>query len=130
MFNIAYCEENIVPHIAFNNIGCILRKSVIHSYLIFCDNDKNKKMLNNYVKVIYEVKKEVLSFVDELEDDHFVMGKDFMRFKFRTDDKLVYNQEINIPVCVILFSRVIKKVVFIIHRLNYKNVFMKVKITN
>ena len=32
-----------------------------------------------------------------------------MRFRFRTDDKLVYNKKINIPVCVILISSVIKK---------------------
>ena len=34
LFNIAYCEENSVPHIVFNNIECIFRKSGIHSYLI------------------------------------------------------------------------------------------------
>ena len=37
------------------------------------------------------------------------MGKDFMRFKFKTDDNLVYSQKINIPVCVISLSNVIKK---------------------
>ena len=31
-----------------------------------------------------------------------------MRFKFRTDDKLVYNKKINIPLCVISLSSVIK----------------------
>ena len=43
LFNIAYCEENRVPHIVFNNIECIFRKSGIHIYLIFCESDKNKK---------------------------------------------------------------------------------------
>ena len=37
------------------------------------------------------------------------MGKDFMRFRFKTDDKLVYNQEINISVCVISISSMLKK---------------------
>ena len=32
-----------------------------------------------------------------------------MRFKFRTDDKLVYNKKIVIPVCVISMSTVIKR---------------------
>ena len=27
LFNIAYCEENSVPHVVFNNIECIFRKS-------------------------------------------------------------------------------------------------------
>ena len=37
------------------------------------------------------------------------MGKDFMRFSFRTDDNLVYNQKITAKVCVISLSSVIKK---------------------
>ena len=47
IFNVYYCEENIVPHVAFNNIECIFRKSGVFSYLIFCESDKNKKMLDN-----------------------------------------------------------------------------------
>ena len=66
-------------------------------------------MLNRYVQVIDEIKKEILFFIDEFEDNYFVIGKDFMRFKFRTNDRLVYNQEINIPVCVVSISGVVKK---------------------
>ena len=107
LFSIAYCEENSAPHIVFNNIECI---SGIHSYLIFCETDKNKKMLNNYVRVIDKIKKEILSWVDvEFKDKIFIMGKIFMRFKFRTDNKLVYNKKINIQVCVISINSVIKK---------------------
>ena len=32
-----------------------------------------------------------------------------MRYKFGTDDSLVYNEKNNIPVCVISLSSVIKK---------------------
>ena len=32
-----------------------------------------------------------------------------MKFKFKTDDNLVYNKRINIPVCVIPLSSVIGK---------------------
>ena len=53
-------------------------------------------MLNRYVKVIDKIKQEILSFIDEYEDDLFIMGKDFTRFKFKTSDKLPYNQKINI----------------------------------
>ena len=58
-------------------------------------------MLDDYVKVIDGIKEEVLSFIGEFEDDLFIMGKDFMRFKFKANDKLPYNQKINVPVCVI-----------------------------
>ena len=71
LFNIAYCEENGVPRIVFNTIECIFRKSGIFSYLIFCESDKNKNTLNNYVQVIDEIKKEILSFEDESEKDYY-----------------------------------------------------------
>ena len=32
-----------------------------------------------------------------------------MRFKFRTDDELVYNKKINIPACAISSSSVVKE---------------------
>ena len=38
-----------------------------------------------------------------------MMGKDFMRFKFRNNNKLPYNKKINIPVCVISIGGAIKK---------------------
>ena len=100
----------VVPYIVFNNIECIFRKSGVFSYLIFCESEWNKKMLSRYVELIDEIKEEVLYFVDELEeDDLFIMGRDCMRFRFRTNDKLVYNREFNVPVCVISISSVIKK---------------------
>ena len=52
LFNMINCEENDAPDIVFNNIECIFRKSDVFSYLIFCESDKNKKMLDDYVKVI------------------------------------------------------------------------------
>ena len=35
LFNMSYCEENNAPHIVFNNIECIFRKSGAFSYSIF-----------------------------------------------------------------------------------------------
>ena len=87
LFNIAYCSEDSVSHIVFNNIECICRKSGIYSCLIFCESDKNKIMLDYYVSIIDQLKEELLSWTDE--GNYFVMGKDFMRFKFRTDNELV-----------------------------------------
>ena len=107
-FNMSYCEENNVPHV-FNNIECIFRKSGVFSYLIFCESDKNKKILDDYVKVIDGINEEVLSFIDEFEDEIFIMGQNFMRFRFKINDKLPSNQKINVPVCVVSMSSVIKK---------------------
>ena len=109
LFNRSYCEENNVPHIVFNNIECIFRKSGVFSYLILCESDKNKKMLDDYVKVIDGIKEEVLCFIDEFEDEIFIMGKNFMRFRFKTNDKLPYNEKTDVPLCVVSMSSVVKK---------------------
>ena len=109
LFNLYYSDETGVPHIVFNDIECIFRKCGIYSYLIFCETNKNKDMINNYIKIVDKLKEELLPWVDELEEDEiFNLGKNFMRFKFRTDDNLVYNKKINIPVCVMSLSSVVK----------------------
>ena len=88
-------------------------------------------MINNYASVVDKIKEEILSWIIGFEGEEiFIMGKDFMRFRFKTNDKLVYNREINIPVCAVSLSSVIKKVIFIIHCLNYKKSFMKLKNSN
>ena len=51
MFHINYCEENNTPHVVFNNRECIFKKSGTFSYLFFCETEKNKEMLDKYVKI-------------------------------------------------------------------------------
>ena len=63
-------------------------------------------MLKNYTKIIDEIKNQILFLAD---DDIFVMGKNFMRFRFETNDKLPYNQKINVPVCVISINSVFEE---------------------
>ena len=59
-------------------------------------------MLDKYTKIIDGIKEEILFIEDKGKE--FIMGKDFMRFKFKTDDSSVYNQKINISICVISIS--------------------------
>ena len=46
-------------------------------------------MLKNYTKIIDELKDQILFIT---ENDVFVIGKDFTRLRFKTDDKLPYNK--------------------------------------
>ena len=102
IFNLYYCSENCVPHIVFNNIECIFRKRGVYSYLIFWETDKNKNMINNYVRIIDQLKEESLPWIDELEEDEiFTVGKDL--------DLELMIIKINITVCVISLSSVVKK---------------------
>ena len=77
--------------------------------LDFCDNIKNKNIINIYFKIIKQLRDEVFSLIDEFEDEEFVFGDNSLGFRFKTDDNLVYDEQINIPVCVISLSSVIKK---------------------
>ena len=47
-------------------------------------------MLKKYVKITDEIKDQILLIT---EDDFFVIGKDFNRINFRTDDNLPYDQK-------------------------------------
>ena len=110
IFNLCYCSGDSVSHIVFNDIECIFRKCGVYSYLILCESDKNKDMINNYVRIVDKIKDEIITWVDdEFDDDEFNLGDDFIRLKFRTDDNLVYNEKINTPACVISLGSVIKK---------------------
>ena len=60
-FNLCYSQENGVPHIVFNNIECIFTKSGIYSYLTFCENNKNKDKINNYVRIVNQIGDEIVS---------------------------------------------------------------------
>ena len=124
MLGISYCEESNTPYIAFDNIECICRKSGINRYSVFCENDKNEKVLKNYTKIIDEIKYQIL-FITEY--DFFVMGKDFTRFRFKADDKFPYNKKINVAVCVILLSSVFEKKGRYYPQRFYKIVFMTMK---
>ena len=49
------------------------------------------------------------SYFDDDDDDDDNDDINLSRFKFKIDDNLLYNKKINIPVCVISISIVIKK---------------------
>ena len=51
-------------------------------------------MQDKYIKIIAEIKEQILLITeDENEGRNFIMGKDFMRFRFKTDENLVYNKK-------------------------------------
>ena len=87
----------------------IFKKGGTYNFLVFCDNIKNKAMINNYGRIIRQIEDEIFSHIDEFKDEDFVFGGDSKKVRFKTDDNLVYNEKNNIPVCVISLSSVIKK---------------------
>ena len=80
MFEISYCEDSNTPYIVFNDIECVFKKSGINKHLVFCETQENKKMLENYTKLMDEIKDQALFIT---EDNLFMMGKDFMRINLK-----------------------------------------------
>ena len=60
MFEISYCEENNTPYVVFDNIECVFIKSGINSYLVFCETEENKEMLDKYAKIIDQINDQIL----------------------------------------------------------------------
>ena len=56
-------------------------------------------MINIYLNIIKQLKDELFS----------IFNDESLGFKFKTDANLVYDEKINIPVCVISISSVIKE---------------------
>ena len=65
MFDVNHSKVNNTPYVVFNNIECICRKSGVFSYLIFCETEKNQKMLDKCVKIINEIKDQTLCISDD-----------------------------------------------------------------
>ena len=53
-------------------------------------------MQDKYIKIIDEIKDQLFFLIDDDENENFIMGKDFMRFRFKTNDNLHYNKTIKV----------------------------------
>ena len=89
LYNIYYSDKTGVPHIVFNDINCYFKKNCDYSFLIFCDNNKNKNTLNIYFKIIKELRDEVFYLIGEFEDHDFLFAGDFTRFRFIKNDNVI-----------------------------------------
>ena len=67
-----YNDKIGVPHIVFNNVDCYLKKTEWNSSLIFCNNIKNKNIIDIYFEIFKQIRDDVFSFIDEFEDDDFI----------------------------------------------------------
>ena len=102
----------------------LFKKNEWNFSLIFCDNIKNKNIINIYFKIIKQLRDNVFSFIDEFEDDDFIFANDFTRFRFIKNDNVIDyddNDEDDDSLTNFKFKT------FIIQYLDYKNVFYENK---
>ena len=50
---------------------------------------KNKNIINIYFKIIKQIRDEVFSFIHEFEDYNFVFADDFTRFRFLKNNNVI-----------------------------------------
>ena len=91
-------------YIAFNDLD-MFRKSGKNKYLIFSSTEKHKLMLENYTEIFDEIAEQF----ESISDGKVKYCRDIMRIKFKTNDDLIFNEIINIPVCVIVLSSIFKE---------------------
>ena len=73
---------------------------------VFADDFTRFRFIKNDNVIDYDDDDDDNDVDDDVDDDDGDIN--LGRFKFRTDDNLLYNKTINIPVCVISLSSVIK----------------------
>ena len=93
-------------YLVFNNLDAYIEKSGKNRYLIFALTEKNKVMLKIYIKLWDEIKEQTELITG---DKAIKYSKDFMKIRFKTNDDLLLNKIINIPVCVIIVSSIFKE---------------------
>ena len=85
-------------YLVFNNLDAYIERKKIFD---FCLNEK-KTVLENYTELWDEIKEQI-----ELAHGNKVTkySKDFMKIRFESDDDLLINKIVNIPVCVIIVKK-------------------------
>ena len=92
-------------YIVFKDLDVMFRKSGKNKYLIFSSTEKNKLMLKNYTEIFDEIAEQI----ESISDDKVKYCRDIMRIKFKTNDDLIFNEIINIPVYAIVVSSIFKE---------------------
>ena len=89
-------------YLVFTDLDVVYRKSGKDRYLILSSTEKNKTMSESYTELFDKIAEQI----ESMSDDKVKYYKDIMRIKFKTSDDLIFNEIINIPVCVILVSSI------------------------
>ena len=90
-------------YLVFSNLEAYIEKNGENRYLIFASTEKNKMVLENYTELWNEIKEQS----DLITGDKVTKcSKDFMKIRFKANEDLPLSKIINIPVCVVIVSRI------------------------
>ena len=91
-------------HIVFNNLDIYFECVNEEKYLVFALTDKNLDILENSKKLWDKSKIDIKKLEGIVGNLYF--EKDIMKVKFDTDDNLVFNKIINVPMYAIVVKAV------------------------
>ena len=74
-------------------------------YLILAKTERNRDMVEKYEE-LWDFIREEIRLIDDVEP--FKYKRDFMKIKFKCDDKVPINEILNTPVCVLIIKSVLK----------------------
>ena len=94
-------------YLVFNDVDAYFSCADGEKYLVFALTDQNKEMLENYEKPWDEIKKEIRTVKGGIEP--FEYEKDVMKFRFESENGLLLNKIMNVPVCTIIAGSVFEE---------------------
>ena len=106
IYDIEYFNNFGTLHLIFNNVDAYFMSFNEDKYLIFAKTERNKDMVEKYEE-IWDFIREEIRLIDDVEP--FKYKKDFMRIKFKSDDRVPINEILNISVCVLIIKSVLKR---------------------
>ena len=92
-------------YLVFNDLDAMFEESDQNKYLIFSSTEKNRIMLENYLNIFDNIAEQIELMID----DNIQHNKDLLKIKFKANDGLPFNEEINIPICGINVSSIFKQ---------------------
>ena len=92
--------HKIDEHIECNSVECSSSKEKNKSkYLLFDSTDENEETLKKYAEIWYGIKNEIEAINSSEKGEY---GKDFMKIKFNTDDKLPLDKPLKLHLLTII----------------------------
>ena len=82
-------------------------------YLVFDSTDENEETLKKYAEIWYGIKNEIEAINSGKKGEY---GKDFMKIKFNTDDKLPLNKPLKLHLLTIIVRFIFEEEVNFIHK--------------
>ena len=103
---IKYFNGSNSLYLFFNTLDAYIEKDGEDKYLVIAKTHNNGSVLGKYTKIWNEIRKQIRLITGEKVIKY---SKDFMKIMFESDDNLLLDEILNIPVCLLIIRDVFKE---------------------